>query len=411
MAERIVIIGGGQAALSAAETLRKGGHAGGLDIVSAERIAPYQRPPLSKKYLSREMSLERLKLKPDSFYAEHDITLHLSTEAHSIDRAAGTVETSAGPLPYDRLILTTGAIPRRLPAAIGGDLPGVFTVRDLADIDRLAPHVNQGARAVVVGGGYIGLEAAAVAARRGMSVMVVEQAPRILARVAAQPTADHVAALHRAEGVEIREGTGLGRIDQRGEALLVTLSDGDIIEADIVIVGIGVSAADGLARAAGIDCADGILVDGLCRSSDPVIQAAGDVARFAWTMPDGDAQRIRLESVQNAIDQASHAARVLLGDDAPYRPKPWFWSDQFDTRLQIAGLGLGHDRVISRPGSRPKAPLGGRSVWYFAGDRLIAVDAIDDPRAYMQGKRWIESGISPDPQRLVDPTCALAETV
>ncbi|MEM9781115.1 MAG: FAD-dependent oxidoreductase [Pseudomonadota bacterium] len=409
--DSIVIIGGGQAAVSAATTLRQGGHRGSIDIVAAEAVAPYQRPPLSKKYLAGDMDLERLKLKPDSFYPENDITLHLSTRAEAIDRRAGRVQTSAGSLSYDRIILATGSIPRRLPDEIGGALPGVFSVRDIVDIDTMAPYLVAGRRAVVVGGGYIGLEAAAVAARRGLQVTVLEQAPRILARVAAEPTATHVAALHRAEGVDIRAGASVTGIERSGDSLAVTLQDGAVLVADTVVVGIGVLPADALARAAGLPCDDGIVVDGQCRTGDPAIYAAGDVAAFPWAMPDGREQRIRLESVQNAIDQATHAARAILGEEAPYRPNPWFWSDQFDTRLQIAGLNLGHDRTVSRSGSRPGAPLGGRSVWYFAGTKLLAVDAIDDPRAYMQGKRWLEAKQYPALERLADDECPLKDTL
>ncbi|MEL6264729.1 MAG: FAD-dependent oxidoreductase [Pseudomonadota bacterium] len=403
----LVIVGGGQAAVSAAQAARAAGHEGGITLVSAEPVAPYQRPPLSKKYLLGEMTLDRLMLKPDAFYAEQAIMLRLSTRALAIDRAAGRLQTSAGPLPYDRLVIATGSIPRRLPAAIGGDLPGVFTVRDLADVDAMAPAVAPGGHAVVVGGGYIGLEAAAVARRRGMSVTVLEMAPRILARVAAAETAAHVRALHEGEGVEIREATALAGIERAGEALSVTLADGTALPADLVVVGIGVRPADDLAREAGLACDNGIVTDARALSSDPAIAAAGDVAAFPWTMPDDAAAMIRLESVQNAIDQGAHAARGLLGADAPYRPYPWFWSDQFDARLQIAGLNLGYDTVLTRPGSRE----GGLSVWYFGAGRFLAVDAIDDPRAYMQGKRWLEAGAAPDPGRLADADAPLAAAV
>ncbi|MEM6489729.1 MAG: FAD-dependent oxidoreductase [Pseudomonadota bacterium] len=388
---RVVIVGGGQAAVSAAATLRTEGHEGPITMLSAEPVAPYQRPPLSKKYLLGAMSLDRLMLKDPSYYGEAGIDLRLGTPARAIDRAAQRVEIDGDALAYDALVLATGAVPRRLPATMGGDLPGVVTIRDLADADRLAPAVAPGRRALVVGGGYIGLEAAAVAARRGMAVTLIEMAPRLLARVAAPETAAHFRTLHSDEGVDIREGTALAGIERQGEALAATLSDGTVLTVDLVIVGIGIEPAAALAEAAGLDTAGGIVVDGTCRTADPAILAAGDNAAFPWTMPDGSTARIRLESVQNAIDQGAHAARAIVGEVAPYAPVPWFWSEQYDTRLQIAGLNTGYDRVVAKPGARPGSLL----VWYFAGERFIAADAAGDPRGYMQAKRWLEAGEGP----------------
>ncbi|MEL6765796.1 MAG: FAD-dependent oxidoreductase [Pseudomonadota bacterium] len=392
---RIVIIGGGQAAASAAAKLRALGHDGPVTMLMAEPVPPYQRPPLSKKYLLGEFARERLYLKPESFYAENGIELAAGEPALAIDPAARSVTTPNRGLPYDALLIATGATPRRLPEAAGGTLPGVFVMRDLADADALAPLVAAGGRALVIGGGYIGLEAAAVAASRGLEVTLVEMAPRILNRVACAETADDVRALHRRHGVDIRENTGLERLAAGQERrLAATLTDGTTLEVDFALVGIGVVPGTELAEAAGLTIENGIRTDETCRSSDPAIWAAGDCASFPW----GEG-RLRLESVQNAIDQAEHAAAAMLGETAPYRPSPWFWSDQFDTKLQIAGLGTGHDRIIRRPGSKE----GAASLWYFREGRLIAVDAINEPRAYMQGKRWIEAGITPDPSSLSDP--------
>jgi 3-phenylpropionate/trans-cinnamate dioxygenase ferredoxin reductase subunit len=391
MTGNVVIVGGGQAAVSAAATLRAEGFAGRVVLVSAEPVAPYQRPPLSKKYLKGEMALDRLFLKPERFYVEQAIDLRLGTPARALDRRAARVETDGEAIPYDALILATGSHPRRLPEAMGGSLPGVHAVRGVADIDALAPAVRPGARALVVGGGYIGLEAAAVAVERGLAVTLVERAPRLLARVAAPETADWFRDLHAGRGVALREGAALERIERDGEGLVAVI-DGEALPFDLAVVGIGIAPETALAEGAGLDVDEGVIVDGACRTSDPAILAAGDCTAFPWTMPDGSVRRIRLESVQNAIDQGAQAARAILGPVEDYAPVPWFWSDQYDARLQIAGLNLGADARVARPGSRP----GGRSVWYFAGERLIAVDAMNDPRAYMQGKRWLERGEAPD---------------
>ena len=392
---RVVIVGAGQAGAAAAAKLRALGHQGPVTLVGREPQPPYQRPPLSKKYLLGELALERLYLKATDFYETNGIDLVTGTEATAIDREAREVVTGAGRLSYDRVILATGAAPRRLPAAIGGDLSGVYTVRDLLDVDTMAPEFAEGRRALIVGGGYIGLEAAAVARSRGLEVTLVEMAPRILSRVASAATADWFRALHEARGVAIREGVGLDRLEGEGRVTAALLSDGTRIGIDFVIAGIGIHPDTRLAEAAGLAIENGIAVDGACRTSDPAIFAAGDCASFPW-----EEGRIRLESVQNAIDQAEHAAAVIAGaTGAPYRPVPWFWSDQYDARLQIAGLNLGHDRVVTRPGSRE----GALSVWYFHGPRFLAVDAMNEPKAFMQGKRWLQQGASPDSEALADP--------
>ena len=393
--DEIVVIGAGQAGATLAESLRKGGHDGQLTVVGSEPVPPYQRPPLSKKYLLGEMKAERLYLRPESFYAEQEIALRPGTTATAIDRAGRAVRLSDGRrLPYDRLALCLGARPRRLPAAAGGDLDGVFTVRTLADIDTMAPHFTEGARLLIVGGGYIGLEAAAVAAARGLNVTLVEAADRILSRVAAPETADYFRELHARHGVEIRESSGVDHLTGAdGRATGAVLSDGATVTADFVIVGIGIVPETGLAEAAGLACDDGILVDALGRTSDPAIFAAGDCTRFPW----GDG-RVRLESVPNAIEQAEAVAAAMLGGTEPYVAKPWFWSDQYDVKLQIAGLAQRWDRVVVRAGTR----AGAQSVWYFDGARLVAVDAMNDPRAYMTAKRWIEAGVSPAPEAVAD---------
>lgn len=396
----IVVVGAGQAAASLAAKLRGLGCEGQITVIGEEPVPPYQRPPLSKAYLLGEMELDRLFLRPESFYAEHDIRLMTGRRVDAIDRAAKLLrlendETMA----YDMLALTTGAVPNRLPNAIGGDLEGVFTVRTLADVDAMAPEFRKGARVLIVGGGYIGLEAAAVAAKKGLKVTLVEMAERILQRVAAPQTSDYFRDLHKAHGVDIREGCGLERlVGGQGRVSGAELSDGTALDVDFVIVGVGVRPDTRLAELAGLAVDNGIAVDAEGRSSDPSIWAAGDCASF----PHGEG-RLRLESVGNAIDMGELVAANIMGQGISYQPKPWFWSDQYDVKLQIAGLGTGYDEILERRGGAAV------SFWYFAGDRLIALDAMNDPRAYMVGKRLIEAGKSPDKAAVADPGTDLKE--
>ncbi|SDE70280.1 NAD(P)/FAD-dependent oxidoreductase [Limimaricola pyoseonensis] len=395
----VVVIGAGQAGAALVAKLRGEGFEGRITLVGAETAPPYQRPPLSKAYLLGEMARERLFLRPESWYAEHDVALRLGARAEAIDPAARRVTLQDGEtLDYDALALCTGAHPRRLPAAIGGDLPGVLTMRDLADADRLSPEMVEGRRLLVVGGGYIGLEAAAVARKRGLEVILVETAERILGRVAAPETSAYFRDLHARHGVEIREGCGLERLLGEDRVTGARLTDGTEIAVDFAIAGVGVEPATGLAEAAGLALENGIRCDRHCRTSDERIWAAGDCASLLW----GDA-RVRLESVGNAIDMAEAAALNIMGRDVEYRPRPWFWSDQYDVKLQIAGLNAGWDAVHVRPGATPEQC----SHWYYRGATLIAVDAMNDSRAYMVGKRLIEAGKSPDPAQVADPSVEL----
>jgi 3-phenylpropionate/trans-cinnamate dioxygenase ferredoxin reductase component len=392
----IVVVGAGQAGASLAAKLRALGYDGPLTLIGDEPVPPYQRPPLSKKYLMGEMALERLFLRFESFYAEHGIELRLGAKVTRINPEARRVWLGAEALDYEQLALTTGAEPRHLPPVMGGALAGVYPVRRLADIDRMAPEFEAGRRVLIVGGGFIGLEAAAVARQRGLEVTLVEAAPRILQRVCAQETSDAMRALHRERGVRILEGVALARLTGKGRVDGAELVDGRRIAADFVVVGIGIVPAVDLALEAGLRVENAIAVDALGRTSDPAIWAAGDCAAFVFR-----GARIRLESVQNAIDQAEAVAANMLGANAPYAPVPWFWSDQYEAKLQIAGLNTGHDRVVVR------ASGAARSHWYFAGREFLAVDAIDDPRAYMLGKRLLEAGRSPDPAAVADPATDL----
>ena len=397
----IVVIGAGQAGSSLVARLRKGGFEGEITLIGAEQVVPYQRPPLSKAYLLGDMALDRLFLRPEAFYADQNITLKLGQNVTGIDPAAKAVTLSGGEvITYDQLALTTGSEPRRLPASIGGDLAGVHVVRGLADVDAMAPAVVQGARALIVGGGYIGLEAAAVAAKKGVRVTLVEMSDRILQRVAAPETSDYFRALHGQQGVDIREGIGLDRLVGKDDRVCgAVLSNGSELEVDFVVVGVGITPSTALAEAAGLRLNNGIEVDEFGRTSQPSIWAAGDCASFPYK-----GGRIRLESVPNAIDQSENVAGNMLGGDVPYVAKPWFWSDQYNVKLQIAGLNTGYDRVVTRQGQGQGQSV---SFWYYQGDTLLAVDAMNDPRSYMIGKRLIEAGKSPAPAMIADASSDL----
>ena len=393
----VVVVGAGQAGAALVAKLRTAGHTGQITLIGEEPSPPYQRPPLSKGYLMGDMAEERLWLRSNDFYADQNITLRLGAPVTAIDPVTRTISVGGDTLQYDHLALTTGSIPRRLPAAIGGDLTGIYTVRTLADVDAMRGEFTAGRRVVVIGGGYIGLEAAAVAAKLGLSVTVVEMAPRILQRVAAPETSDFMRALHHLHGVTIIEGTGLDRLLGEGRVTAARLTDGRELPCDFVIAGVGILPATALAELASVALENGIKTDAHGRTSDPHIWAAGDCASFPHVNG-----RIRLESVQNAIDQAELVAENILGAEAHYVPMPWFWSDQFDCKLQIAGLNTGYDHIVTR------GPEGDAvSYWYYKGDTLLAVDAMNDPRAYMVGKRLIEGGRSPDKLAIADPETVL----
>ncbi len=390
----VIVIGGGQAGASLVARLRSKGHDGAITLICAEPVPPYQRPPLSKAYLLGEMEEHRLYLRPAAFYADNDITLRLNAPVTAIDAAGKTVSVGGDTLRYDTLVLATGSRPRRLPAAIGGDLDGVYQVRTLADVDAMAAEFRPGRRLLVVGGGYIGLEAAAVASKLGLEVTVVEMAERILQRVACAETSDYFRATHARHGVSICEETGLGRLTGDGHVDGALLADGRRLEIDFAIVGVGITPDSALAASAGLPVDNGIIVNAYGQTSDPDVFAAGDCAIFPFRD-----RMMRLESVQNAIDQAECVADNIVGIERAYDPKPWFWSDQYDVKLQIAGLNLGYDRVIARQGTAE----GAVSFWYYCADRLLAVDAMNDARAYMIGKRLIEGGKSPAPAVIADP--------
>ena len=388
----VIVVGAGQAGSSCVAKLRNSGFEGQITLIGEEPVPPYQRPPLSKAYLLGDMALERMFLRPETFYSENNIELRMSTRVDAINASEQTILIGDETLHYDDLVLTTGSTPNRLPGSIGGALDGVFVVRDLADVDAMAARFVEGAKVLIVGGGYIGLEAASVASKLGLQVTLVEMAERILQRVAAPETSDYFRALHSSHGVDLREGIGLDRLLGGDAVEGARLTDGTELDVDFVIVGVGIAPASGLVTTADLVIENGIKVDAHGRTSDPHIWAAGDCASFPYRHT-----RIRLESVPNAIDQAEVVAENIMGAEKDYVAKPWFWSDQYDVKLQIAGLNTGYDRVVTR---RTGDAV---SFWYYAGASLLAVDAANDPRGYMIGKRLIEAGKSPSPEVIADP--------
>lgn len=381
----ILVIGAGQAALTTAEKYRALGGVDEVVILGDETFIPYQRPPLSKAYLAGDMSLERLYLRPQEWFEKNRISIRSGCRVEAIDRSEKTVRLNGGKcLSYDKLVLATGARARPLPENLSKQSAGIYTLRSLGDIDAMRDEFKPGRRLLVIGGGYIGLEAAAIARKLGLDATVVEAAPRILGRVASETTADFIREMHLANGVKLYEGTGLSSLEiSSARVAAAVLSNGARIEVDFVIAGIGILANTELAEAAGLECDEGILVNGECRTDDPDIYACGDCTRFEY-----EGERIRLESVGNAIDQGEVVAANLAGQPTTYTPKPWFWSDQYDMTLQIAGLNKGYDDTVVRPGMRE----GTRSVWYYRADQLIAVDSLGDPRAYMIAKRILDAG-------------------
>lgn len=393
----VVIVGAGQAGAAAAAKLRSLGYDGTITLIGAEVAPPYQRPPLSKAFLLGEMEEHRLWLRSPEFWEEAKITLMLDVAVTAIDTVRQTVTAGGQTIVYDDLILTTGSTPRHLPAAIGGALEGVYTVRTVADVDAMRPEFVAGAKLIIIGGGYIGLEAAAVGRKLGLEVTVIEMAPRILQRVASPETSTYFRILHQDQGATVLEETGLDRIIGDSRAIGVRLKDSRMLPADFVIVGVGITPNTAEAEAAGIAIDNGIRTDAQGRTSAPHVWAAGDCASFPL-----NGVQMRIESVGNAIDQAELVAENIMGAAKDYIPAPWFWSDQYDCKLQIAGLNTGYDRIVTR------GPVGDAvSYWYYKGDTLLSVDAMNDSRAYMVGKRLIEAGRTPDPVKIADPATEL----
>lgn len=386
-----IVIGAGQAGAEVISKLRDQGHEDRLVLIGQENYLPYQRPPLSKKYMAGEMTLERLFLRPKEFYTEKNVELHIGKSALRIDPDQQIVEFNDGNLDYDHLVLATGSRPRDLPPYIGGKVKNLFTMRDLNDANSIGAFMKSGMRLLIVGGGYIGLEAAATARKFGVDVTLVEIEERILKRVAAKETSDFIRSLHISNGVNIKEAVGLGKLEIADDKVLsASLTDGSDINVDFVIVGIGITPNTELAEGANLKINNGIVINDKCQTSVSNIYAAGDCTSFEYKDT-----LVRLESVGNAIDQATIVAQNIMKQNTNYIPKPWFWSDQYDLKLQIAGLNTGYDEVVVRKGKNKQV-----SHWYFKGQSLLAVDALNDPRCYMIGKRLIEENKSPSKNQL-----------
>ncbi len=410
MPERVVIVGAGQAAAQAVEVLRKRGHTGRITLIGDENLLPYQRPPLSKKYLAGSLDRDRLPFRHAAHYLDHGVDTRLGFAAVRIDRAARRVEVADGSaIDYDALLLATGSRARMI-SLPGAELAGVYTLRTVADVDRLRAELVSGRRAVIVGGGYIGLEVAATCREAGIHVTVLEAADRVMARVVSPEVSRFYEAEHARRGVDVRCGVRLaGFIGRQAEPpneriASVRFSDGSEIPADFVLVGIGVTPADALARDSGLDCDDGIVVDEHCRTSDPHIWAAGDCTRHP-SIHYG--RRVRLESVDHAFEQGASAALNLLGLTTPHDKVPWFWSDQFDLKMVIIGLAQGHDRVVVRGGAAERT----FSVCYLKAGELIAVETVNHTKDQMAARKLIPARARPDPLKLADPAVSLRDAV
>ena len=400
----VVIVGGGHGGAQAAIALRQRGFGGTIAIVRDEPDMPYERPPLSKEYLSRKKGFDRILIRPASFWAERDVAMLLGRHVESVDPDGQTVITHRGEhIGYGRLIWAAGGVPRRL-GCDGHDLAGVHAVRTRADADRILAELAATTRVVVVGGGYIGLEAAAVLTGLGKRVTVIEALDRVLARVAGEPLSRFYEAEHHAQGVDLRLSAQVSHIEgSSGRATAVRLTDGTVIHCDLVIVGIGiVPAVEPLIRA-GARGDDGIYVDGQCQTTLPGIFAIGDCAAHRNDHADGDV--VRLESVQNAVDQAITLSKILMGGPDRYRALPTFWSEQYDLKLQTVGLSLGHDAAIVR--GEPEART--FSVIYLRSGRVIALDCVNAVRDFVHGRALIESRAIVDPAGLADTTVPLKQ--
>ncbi|MGN3974549.1 NAD(P)/FAD-dependent oxidoreductase [Tsuneonella sp. SYSU-LHT278] len=394
----VVIVGSGHGGAQAAIALRQQGFDGSILIIGRDPEPPYERPPLSKEYLAREKPFERILIRPPSFWEERGVRIMAGTAVIGVDPEAHVVKLGGGgEVGYGKLIWSAGGDPRRLSCS-GADLSGVHAVRDKADADRIMAELDHGARrVVVVGGGYIGLEAAAVLTKLDCRVTLLEALPRVLARVAGEALSEFYQDFHRARGVDLRLDATVERIEgENGWVRRVFLADGETIDCDMVIVGIGIVPAAGPLIAAGAAGANGIDVDEYCRTVLDDIYAIGDCAAHANPWADGAV--IRLESVQNANDMATTVARHITGTEEPYRAFPWFWSNQFDLRLQTAGLSIGHDATVVR-GDPAEAKF---SVIYLKEGRVIALDCVNATKDYVQGRKLIEARAAPDPAALAD---------
>ncbi|BFM14642.1 FAD-dependent oxidoreductase [Maricurvus nonylphenolicus] len=403
MAEQTcIIIGASHAAAQLAPSLRQQGWEGRIIVIGDEPYAPYHRPPLSKAFLSGEKDVDGLLIRPAAIYEKNNIEFKLGARVEHIDRAHKTVTLQSGEvLNYDKLALCTGSRVRKVTLP-GTDLSGVHYLRDIGDVEGIKQHVAEGKKAVIVGGGYIGLETASVLNKLGMDVTVLEMAPRVLARVTAPELSEFYTRVHTDEGVTIKTGIAVSGLEGNGHVEKVLCADGSHFDADLVVIGVGIIPNVELAEAAGLEVDNGIIVDEFARTSDPDIVAAGDVSNHPNKYYN---RRLRLESVPNATDQAKSAAASICGKDVEYNSLPWFWSDQYDLKLQIAGLSQGYDQVVIR-GDRNSRSF---AAFYLQEGKLISADCVNRPQEFMISKRLIAEQIPVDAEKLADESIAPKE--
>jgi len=404
MTKNIVIVGAGHAAGQVVATLRQKKYGGKIVLIGEEEHYPYQRPPLSKKYLAGELAAERLYVKPPSFYDNPDIELHLGTRVARIDVAGKTAtDVDRNAYDYETLIIATGARVRKLDVP-GSGLAGVHYLRNIQDVTAMHEYMHADKRLVIIGAGYIGLEVAAVAASKGLHVTVIEMADRVMSRVVSEQVSEFFQAEHRQHGVNLMLSAGLAGFSGSTALEQVDLTDGTSVAADFVLIGIGVIPNTELAEEAGLDVDNGIRVDDRCRTSDASVYAIGDCTNHPNSLL---GQRLRLESVHNALEQAKTVARNICGDDLHYAQVPWFWSDQYELKLQIAGISNGYDRTVLRGDPTNRA----FSCLYLRDGQLIAIDSINSPKDFMQSKALIANHAAISPDTLADVDVALKDMV
>ncbi len=401
MTERVIIAGAGHAAGQVVASLKQQKFAGHIVLVGDEPHLPYQRPPLSKKFLSGELAPERLYIKPESFYDDPQIELRLETSITEINCDDKTLRTDSGEIPYDKLVIALGSRVRRLPIE-GADLDGVHYLRSIVDVEQIRAGLHKKKSAVIIGAGYIGLEVAAVIRQMGLEVTVVEMADRVMSRVVSPELSDFYQIEHASQGVKLRLSTAITAFHGDERVSAIETDDGELIPADLVVVGVGIVPNTELAVAAGLVVEDGIVVNDQCQTSDPNIYAVGDCTAHPNCIYD---RQLRLESVHNAVEQAKTAVSNICGKEIHYCQLPWFWSDQYDLKLQIAGLSTGYDDVVIRgnPADRSFACL------YLRDGRLIATDAVNSPREFVQSKALITARAEVDRDKLVDTEVQLKD--
>ena len=402
--KNVVIAGAGHGAGQVVASLRQKNFAGNITMLGDEPWYPYQRPPLSKKFLAGELPAERLYVKPQSFYDEPNISVLLDTRVAAIDRDKKCVVTAAGDcFDYDHLVIATGSRPRQLDLP-GADLDGVHYLRGIDDVDAIRGDMSPGRRMTIIGAGYIGLEVAAVTAKSGLDVTVIEMEDRVMSRVVSPELSEFYQDIHTENGVTLRLSTGIQSFSGDGRIGGVVLDDGEVLPTDIVVIGIGIVPNIELASSCGLTLNNGIVVDDHCQTSDPDIFAIGDCTWHPNTLLDTEH---RLESVHNALEQAKTAAGNICGEDIAYAQVPWFWSDQYDLKLQIAGLSRGYDQVVMR-GNKDTRSF---ACLYLRNGQLISVDAVNSPKDFVQSKVLIAAHAKIDPSTLANPDIQLKDMI